>query len=413
MLRQFALPLAALGGLMLNTGALAQGPNQEISAAQSSLESLPGPGADSSNAGAGSSSSPANDCARAASLMAEGVKLSDASLNEENYYRLALAACPAMAEASYNLGVVLIKQNRAEEALKAFESAVHLKDNPAFGVALASAKLRAGRVEEARQEFEALLKTNPQSVKAWQGLSLALERAGKYQEAVEALKRARASDDNDVTTHYDLAVMYERLGNLDAAIASYQRALEIDPQHFEAQYYLGLAYQNSQRWSQAQAALRKASELKPENAEVLNALARAYGHSADWDKAELALRRTLAINPQELSALVNLSIVLVKKKQPSLAKPFVDKALALEPKQGQALGVAGWVELELGNFSQAESRFLSALEQDATDARAHQALAVLYQRQGKKEEAQTHFDAAAQLDPELGRQKKVDWHFWE
>jgi len=378
----------------------------------SSVSSGSGFGSAGSEGAPQSSSMAEESCAQAAALMTQGVKLADGSAAEEDLYRRALEICPAMAEVHYNLGVVLFKRNNAEEALRSFERAVQLKDDPIFRSALGSVKLSLGRVEEARQEFESLLKAQPQNVKALQGLSLALEKSGQWAEALEMLRRARALEANDFITQFNLGVMYERVGQLDSAIESYQKATQIDAGHYDAWYYLGLAYEKAGRYLEGQAAMRRAVELKRGSLEAENALARLYGRSEDWEKAELALRRAVAMNDRDAATLINLAIVLLKKKQPALAGEMAVKALNLEPKNVRALGVTGWAELELGNYAQAEKHFLAALELDAGYAAVHQALGVLYQRQGRKEEAQVHYDAAFKLDPSLEAQKKIDWRFW-
>lgn len=353
------------------------------------------------------------DCVRAGELMAQGVKLADGSQEEEQLYRQALGVCPVMAEAQHNLGLVLFKQGRNEEAEQALRRALELKEDLVFKTALATVHLALDRIEEARRGFEGILKEAPRDVKALQGLSVVLDRAGQSYEALETLKQARAIDDGSALTHYNLAAIYDRLGQMEAAIGSYQKAVQVDARYFDANFYLGLALEKSGRFSEAQAALRRAVELKPDHADCQNALARAYGRTADWDKSELALRRALVLNQADLPTQVNLAIVLMKKKQPPLAKEFIDKALSLEPKSAEALGVSGWVELELGNYSQAERQFLSSLDLDAANATVQHALGVLYQRQGRKEEAEQRFNAAAGLDPALQEHRRIDWRFWQ
>ena len=91
-------------------------------------------------------------CTEAATLVRQGVGLSNGSADEEHLYRRAIELCPNMSEARYNLGVALTRQNRRTDAIEAFRKAVELRDDPTFRVALGTTLLEDNALEEAERD---------------------------------------------------------------------------------------------------------------------------------------------------------------------------------------------------------------------------------------------------------------------
>jgi tetratricopeptide (TPR) repeat protein len=104
----------------------------------------------------------------------------------------ALAASPDDPETLNNLAYVQLRIGRdlASAEANARKAVGHGGRVAAYRDTLARVLLAAGRSDEARQQFEAALDADPQSVDAWVGLATLHSAAGRTADAAAALKRA-------------------------------------------------------------------------------------------------------------------------------------------------------------------------------------------------------------------------------
>lgn len=115
----------------------------------------------------------------------------------------------ADAIAEYNKGVVLIRDEKYEEALPYFEKAVKLDKNFAF---------------------------------AWDNIGICNRRLGNYEKAVKAYKRSIEIDPEGVTPLQNLPVAYEFLKKYDEAIEAYGNLAKLNAKDPEIFFGTGRIY---------------------------------------------------------------------------------------------------------------------------------------------------------------------------
>jgi Flp pilus assembly protein TadD len=167
-----------------------------------------------------------------------GVVLDRAGKAEDaiKQYEQALRLDPEYAEAHNNLGTALMKQDRREEAIGHYEQALRLK--PDYGVAhinLGIALRQVGRVQEAISHYEQALRISPNSADAHYNLGNALVQAGRVQDAIKHWQQALQINPDLADTHYNLGIALETLGRIQEAIQQYEQVLHIKPDFAEAQ----------------------------------------------------------------------------------------------------------------------------------------------------------------------------------
>jgi len=129
-----------------------------------------------------------------------------------------------------NLGLILMEQGNFEEAKTHFLRAVRIKPDFVKAVNnLGVVLFNLGQPEEAKERFLDALKLEPNSAKANLGLGSVLVHQRKYNEGVTYLKKAIALNPNLVEAHINLGVALRSQGHLDAAKSCFLKALEIDP----------------------------------------------------------------------------------------------------------------------------------------------------------------------------------------
>src|SRR5687768_5896726 len=98
----------------------------------------------------------------------------------ETAYRALLALAPGYAEAHANLGAVLMRLDRYEEAVASYEAALRLAPGLApVRLNLGIARYRRGDFEKAVPTFQRFRETDPSNLQATQLLGLALVELGR------------------------------------------------------------------------------------------------------------------------------------------------------------------------------------------------------------------------------------------
>lgn len=155
-------------------------------------------------------------------------------------------AAPVHPPAQYYLGTVLNAQGQRSEAidhLKAFVAGqppeldqVHLAR-----AVMAGALTKEGRLDEAAEQYRAMLANDPGDGQALGLLASILLSQQRPVEAIALYERAVASNPTDVTSIVGLGVALASNGQLDDAIAAFRRALVQDPGNTHAQQNLARA----------------------------------------------------------------------------------------------------------------------------------------------------------------------------
>ena len=141
-------------------------------------------------------------------------KLQDAELS----YRKAIEIKPDIAEAHYNLGIILSDLGKSQDAELSYRKAIEIK---------------------------------PDYPEAHYNLGVLLNDLGKLQDAELSYRKAIEIKPDYPEAHYNLGVIFKELGKLEEAELSYRKAIEIKPDYAEAHYLLSVIYSKEKLFSKA------------------------------------------------------------------------------------------------------------------------------------------------------------------
>jgi tetratricopeptide (TPR) repeat protein len=133
---------------------------------------------------------------------------------------------------------------------------------------------RAGRVPEAIQVFEEVLRLKPDYAEAHNNLGVALAQTGKTKDAIAHYEQALRIKPDSAPACNNLGLALVQLGRIQEAIGHYKQALRIKPDYVEAQFNLGLALEKMGRTTEAIEHYQQALKLRPDFTAASNALAR-------------------------------------------------------------------------------------------------------------------------------------------
>ncbi len=150
----------------------------------------------------------------------------------ERAYRRALALNPDLAEARYNLGCLLVSENKFDQAKAELTAFTLQRGNAIDGwIQLASAQLRSREFNAAERSFGEVLRFSPQNPEALTGMGvIRLEHNHSAREAGECFSRALKAQPNYGPALLDLAIVaQEHLKDRPLALRTYREYLNLKP----------------------------------------------------------------------------------------------------------------------------------------------------------------------------------------
>lgn len=191
--------------------------------------------------------------------------------NSEALYRNVLSAYPESAIAHTNLGDVLRREGRIDEAEAQIEAALRI--NPE----LLAARVNAGLFSEARGDIAG-------------GIA-------KLRIAAEIVDQKERVTIDEVGVYFTLAAMLERSGDYDGALAVYRHAVTKTPQMAESHHNLGLMLEKRGRTAEAIDAYGEALALHPRLLDAHYHLAALLASVGRLPEAVVHVEAVLAIDP--------------------------------------------------------------------------------------------------------------------
>jgi len=234
----------------------------------------------------------------------------------EGLWRDTLRKNPDAWMAHNNLGSVLQRSGRLDEARAAYTRALEL--NPHFAQAHANlgalARLK-GQLDEARQHYEEALRIDPQYPTAHYNLGNLYKDQGRYAEAQEAYRRALVAAPADAQAHVNLGWVLMTLNDNDAAAEHFRAALRIQPQLAPAHLNLGIIQENRGDAAAALASYTAAVRSDPNMAQAHYRRGVALLRQNQLEAAGAALRTALRLQPNYLEAQAALKSVELQQGQ--------------------------------------------------------------------------------------------------
>jgi protein O-mannosyl-transferase len=243
-----------------------------------------------------------------------------------------LKISPNYADAHYNLGMALMKSDRASAAIEQLGLAVKYK--PDFALAqneLAITLYKQGRNEDAINHFEQVLKLEPDFVDAHLNLGIALLETGKTQQAIEQFRMVIKYKPDLPEAYFNLADAMKEQGKPEEAVSYYKQALRIEPNYVEAQLNLGITLKEMQRFDEAIESFNKVLALDPNNITAHGNLGLAMAGAGKTDEAIREFRIVLSARPDDAEMHRNLGVLLEEKGETAEAIKSYRAALQIDP----------------------------------------------------------------------------------
>ena len=224
----------------------------------------------------------------------------------------------------------------------------------------------AGRLADAQQCCEEVLRENMRQADALHLLGAILFSQGKIQDAVEKLSLAVAEDPTNTRYLITLGGNLAICGRIAEAESHFAKAAALDPTSIEAIYNLGLAQK----------------------------------HLGKFKEADSSFRRVIHTMPDHLNAIANLALVLIESGQLAEAKWALSRALELQPTNYSWLVTMAKLLFFEGNLLEAEASYIRAITQQPLVPQARLELAMFHMFVGHPELGTNSLNELVRLTPQ-------------
>ena len=317
--------------------------------------------------------------------------------SKEKTFQAALAA-----KAWLGRGIIFGEQNRASEALAAFEKALAL--NPS----LTEARICAGNVlcglrqySEALAAFDKALTLKSDLVGALLGRGIALVGLNEYDAALAAYDRVLALRPDLALAWLCRGDTFYELSRFEDASAAYDQALARNPDLADAWLGRGNVFGKLQSSDEALAAYDKALALRPDFAAAWFGRGNLLRDLKRFDDALSAYDRAIGLAPDLADAWLGRGKALSQLDRHADAQSAYTKALDLRPDFAEAWLGRGDVLHEFAQYDEALAAFDRAIALRPDFADAWLGRADVLRRLAQYDEALTALDRAIALKPDF------------
>jgi tetratricopeptide (TPR) repeat protein len=247
------------------------------------------------------------------------------------------ALVPGSATVQNRLGIALEEQGDLEGAERALREAARLdrRGHDPF-VNLGRVLRRQGRHEEALDAFEIAVTRAPSDANALLGRGLARAARGDVPGAEEDFRRAAELAPNDAEPLLALGDLQRDLGAVSDAVATYRQALDREDADAASWLKLGNGLALLEDYQASAHAFDAAIRRAPELAAAHNGLGASLMHLAEEDpsrrpEAVLALERAASLDPTDPNPLMNLALLAERDGSADQARMAWERVLTVWP----------------------------------------------------------------------------------
>lgn len=315
-------------------------------------------------------------------------------------YQKHLRRQPANLDLLYQLAVVRLHQGKIPEALQHFNALIkHTQRSAHLYLMRGNCFFLQNRFSDAERDYRACLEIDGRNVDAYQNLALINFETGKINEAIEFIDVA-------IRIRPDYAQLYFNKGNLlDAlhksqdALSCYNDAIKFDDKYAEAHLNRGNILKKINVLDEAIQSYTKAIKSNENYPQAYNNRGLAYMDIDRYDRALVDFNRALTINPAYAEAYYNQGQAFLALNRAQDALGSFDKAISFRAEYVDAyIGKADALSA-LNDIATAFLTCTNAVKLDPNSTKALLCLGNLYFEQGNFAEAEGHFQKALSIDP--------------
>jgi cellulose synthase operon protein C len=340
------------------------------------------------------------------------------------------------ADAHYQLAKTYIKLQDWLHAYQELSRTLDLQpDNYQAHIDISNLLIADREANKAREHIDLLLQKDPDDPQVHEAAANLLSAEADYNGAILQMQKALSLAPNRWESFLNLGLLQMRVNQPDAAEVSFKKAAELNPGAMGAQLALGSYYQSRNRFSEAEQQFRHAITVDPKNPEPRAELARLFMLEGKPSEAEQFLKQSKPDFPDDSVGYRMLgdfyfatgdidkaiaeyaSLFSEHSKDPQVKKNYIqllilknrldegqklnDEVLKINPNDDDALVYRAQIQIRQGHSGDAVQTLQTVIRNDADNGIAHYHLGVAFDQMGDLAHAQSEWQAAVRVHPEL------------
>jgi tetratricopeptide (TPR) repeat protein len=261
----------------------------------------------------------------------------------EHHFREALSIKPNDSKYLYNLGIVLLKNKKPEEASIAFQKAVDSgSGDPQIYRYIAESFMDLKQFDYAAMALEKALNIKPDDIDSLFQLADLYYSKGQLSLAEELFHRIIKNTPGDTNTEnalVNLGIILDDMERYQEAIEKFEKAISYNSKNDNAYYNLGIAYKNAGQASRALESFRRATVLNPSETKYKEVIGDYYFENGYNLEASREYEDLLKNNPYQHKVRIKLADVYYRQKEYELAEKNLAHVLN-NSKSGEEIKIA-------------------------------------------------------------------------
>lgn len=190
---------------------------------------------------------------------------------------------------------------------------------------------RAGRLDEAKRRYAAVLKTDPTHAAALHFLGVLYHQRGESERGVASIEQAIRLAPEYADAYNNLGNVLKEMGRLEPAFRAYRRVVELMPTHADAWNNLGVVLRGRSLYDEADQAYRQAIAANPDHVAAWQNRGNLLARLRRFDEAVVAYSRVLALWPRHTAAYDALGRTLYRAGKTTEALEVYEEWLRTDP----------------------------------------------------------------------------------
>ncbi len=251
------------------------------------------------------------------------------------------------------------------------------------------------------EEYKLALNADPDSSQLAIGLAELYFRSGRVREAIQTAQELIKKDDNNLDAHKLLGRIYLRSlgqeqsqsnGNspnsqmIDLAIAEFLKIVALEPKSLEDRLLLGQLYTVKHDAAKAEAQFKAAQSIEPASEDVVLNLSRLYAESGDV-KRSAELLEAVPVSDRTTKEEFALGAAYEQLKETKKAIAAYQRSVDMEPENLDAARSLAQALLADNQLNEALKQFQQVVDSDPEDVSSLVRISEIQRRQGNYAEA--------------------------
>jgi tetratricopeptide (TPR) repeat protein len=224
--------------------------------------------------------------------------------------------------------------------------------------------LRAGKLSAARDAWLRAHRLRPNDAHTLSNLGLVEDMLGRHEDAVAHVARAAQLQPQSPALAVNYGLVLERNGMEGQGVGEYRRALEIDPKFEPALVALGARALLQGQVREAERHFQDAIRFHPARPDAYAGLAAVAAAREEWAKAAELMHRASVLRETDAVMTAAAGALYYRAGDTAMAINALDRALALDPRLGDALVLRAEVAWLARDYAGAEALLKRAVEAD-------------------------------------------------